>query len=38
MLLFTPQQAEVLRANARSRNTQREILKVAEVQFPALAR
>jgi len=33
MLLFTPQQAEVLRANARSRNTQREILKVAEVVF-----
>jgi len=32
MLLFTPEQAEVLRANARSRNTQRETLKVAEVE------
>jgi len=38
MLLFTPQQAEVLRANARSRNTQREILKVAELESPAPAR
>lgn len=38
MLLFTPQQAEVLRANARSRNTEREILKVAELKSPAPAR
>jgi hypothetical protein len=38
MLLFTPQQAEVLRANARSRNTPREILKVAELKSPARAR
>jgi hypothetical protein len=38
MLLFTPQQAEVLGANARSRNTQREILKVAELESPAPAR
>jgi hypothetical protein len=38
MLLFTPEQAEVLRANARSRNAQREILKVAEVESPAPAR
>ena len=38
MLLFTPQQAEVLRANARSRNTPREILKVAELESPAPAR
>jgi hypothetical protein len=38
MLLFTPEQAEVLRANARSRNTQREKLKVAEVESPAPAR
>jgi len=38
MLLFTPQQAEVLRANARSRNTQREILKVAELESPTPAR
>ena len=38
MLLFTAQQAEVLRANARSRNTQREILKVAELESPAPAR
>jgi hypothetical protein len=38
MLLFTPQQAEVLRANARSRNTQREILKVAKLESPATAR
>jgi hypothetical protein len=38
MLLFTPQQAEVLRANTRSRNTQREILKVAELESPAPAR
>jgi hypothetical protein len=38
MLLFTPQQAEVLRANARSRNTQRELLKVAELESPAPAR
>lgn len=38
MLLFTPQQAEVLRANARSRNTLRESLKVAKLESPALAR
>ena len=38
MLLFTPQQAEVLRANARSRNTPREILKVVELESPAPAR
>ena len=38
MLLFTPQQSEVLRANARSRNTKREILKVAELESPAPAR
>ena len=38
MLLFTPQQAEVLRANARSRNTRQEILKVAELESPAPAR
>jgi len=35
MLLFTPQQAEVLRANARSRNTQREPLEGAKVKSPA---
>ncbi len=38
MLLFTPEQVEVLRANARSRNTQREILKVAELESAAPAR
>jgi len=38
MLLFTPQQAEVLRANARSRNTPRETLKVSELESPAPAR
>jgi hypothetical protein len=38
MLLFTLQQAEVLRANARSRNTQQEILKVAKLESPAAAR
>ena len=37
-LLFTLEQAEVLRANARSRNTPREILKVAELESPAPAR
>jgi hypothetical protein len=36
MLLFTPQQAEVLRENARSRNMQREILKAAKFESPAL--
>jgi hypothetical protein len=38
MLLFTPQQAEVLRANARSRNTPRETFKVAALESPAPAR
>jgi hypothetical protein len=38
MLIFTPQQAEVLRANARRRNTQREILKVAKLESPIPAR
>ena len=37
-LLFTPQQAEVLRAEVRRRNTQQENLKVAEVESPAPAR
>jgi hypothetical protein len=37
MSLFTPRQAEVLRANARSRNTQLEILKVAQLESPAPA-
>jgi hypothetical protein len=38
MFLFTPQQAEVLRANARSRNRQQEILKVVKLESPAPAR
>lgn len=38
MLLFTEQQAEVLRSNARSRNTQRQSWKVAELESPAPAR
>jgi hypothetical protein len=38
LLLFTPQQAEFLRADARRRNTQQETLKVAELESPAPAR
>jgi hypothetical protein len=38
MLLFTPQQAEFLRADVRRRNTQQETLKVAELESPAPAR
>jgi hypothetical protein len=38
MLLFTPQQAAVLRANARSRNKQRDTSKAAELESPARAR
>jgi len=38
MLLFTPQQAEVLRADVRRRNTQRETFKAAEIESPALVR
>jgi hypothetical protein len=37
MLLFTPQQAEFLRADVRSRNTRQEGIKVAELESPALA-
>jgi len=36
VLQFTPQQAEVLRADARRRNTQRETFKSAELESPAL--
>jgi hypothetical protein len=35
LLLFTPQQAEFLRADARRRNTQQEIRIVAEAETPA---
>jgi hypothetical protein len=38
MLLFTPEQTEFLRADARRRNTQRETTKVAALESPALAR
>jgi hypothetical protein len=38
MLLFTPQQAEVLRVDVRRRNTQQETLRVAGLESPALAR
>ncbi len=37
MLLFTPQQAEFLRADVRSRNTRQDIMKVAVLESPALA-
>ena len=37
LLLFTPQQAEFLRADARRRNTQQETLKVAGLESPAPA-
>jgi len=38
MLRFTPQQAEVLRADVRRRNTQPETFKVAELESPGVAR
>jgi hypothetical protein len=38
LLLFTPQQAEFLRADARRRDTQQETLKVAGLESPAPAR
>ena len=38
MLLFTPQQADFLRADVRSRNTWKETIKVAELESPTLAR
>jgi len=38
MFLFTPQQTEFLRADARRRNTQQETIKVAALESPALAR
>ena len=37
MLLFTPEQAEYLRADVRSRNTRQEIIKVATLAPKALA-
>jgi hypothetical protein len=38
MLLFTPQQAEFLRADVRRRNSRQETMDVAGVETPALAR
>lgn len=38
LLLFTPQQSEFLRADARRRNTRQETLKVAGLESPAPAR
>ena len=38
MLLFTPQQAEFLRSDVRSRNTRQETFKVAGLESPGLAR
>jgi hypothetical protein len=38
MLLFSAQQAEFLRSDARSRNTRQETFKVAGLESPALAR
>jgi hypothetical protein len=38
ILLFTPLQAEVLRADVRRRNTHRETINVAALESPALAR
>jgi hypothetical protein len=37
LLLFTPQQAEFLRADVQRRNTQQETFKVAGLESPALA-
>ena len=37
MLLFTPQQAEFLRSDVRSRNARQETIKVAGLESPALA-
>jgi hypothetical protein len=38
MLLFTPQQAEFLRSDVRSRNTRQETSKLAELGYPPIAR
>jgi hypothetical protein len=38
LLLFTPQQAEFIRADVRRRNTQQETIKVAELESTAPAR
>jgi hypothetical protein len=38
LLLFTPQQAEFLRADVRRRSTQQETTKVTEIESPAAAR
>jgi hypothetical protein len=37
MLLFTPQQAEFLRSDVRSRNTRQDIIKAVALESPALA-